>query len=34
MHRKNAAEWVMYAVLYPVYLIARLFHYVSHRIRG
>jgi hypothetical protein len=33
-HRKNAAEWVMYAALYPAYLAARLFAFVSSRLRG
>ncbi len=33
-HRKNAAEWVMWAALYPAYVIVRLFSFVSNRLRG
>ena len=34
LHRKNAAEWAMYAALYPAYLAVRLFSFVSSRLRG
>jgi hypothetical protein len=33
-HRNNAAEWVMYAALYPVYLMVLLFTFVSSWLRG
>ena len=34
LHRKNAAEWVMYAALYPAYVVLRVFSFVSSRLRG
>lgn len=34
LHRKNAAEWLIYAALYPFYLLVRVFSFVSGRLRG
>jgi len=31
LHRKNAAEWVMYAALLPMVVVARLVRRLSHR---
>ena len=33
LHRNNAAEWVMVAVLYPVAMMVRFVAYVSSRLR-
>jgi hypothetical protein len=34
LHRNNAAEWVMVALLYPMYLVRRLVAFVSSRLGG